>query len=158
MIIGTKYHTVINWVIIGVLSWLVYIAFVIWVHFSSTFKSYGTMAVAFAAGRLWVNMVLIVGTCAVIDFCTDSFFVLFGENLAGTLRILVNQRGTLNNRLDDFPPKIEACYKAYDLVNTKKEPQNVIVNKEGYKIANEENLEQIDRVERKDKVLKIVQS
>ena len=68
LLIQTKYHTWINFVIIIVITFLAYIIFLIIVQKLSMFNSVGTISVAFNSGRMWLNMIFVGGTCGIIDF------------------------------------------------------------------------------------------
>jgi hypothetical protein len=129
-----------------ILSWVIYIIFVYVVHFSSFYNSVGTMAVAFSSGKFWFNFVLIVGTCWSIDYFTNSFSVLFGNTLSGTLMVLRKQRGTLDNNVD-MPVEVEKLLKIYDSYQEEKSEKPINhVDNINVKSANLKDLDKIDRV------------
>lgn len=127
-----------------VLSWLLYFAFVIYVHFSPSYNSVGTMGVAFFSGKFYFNWLLVVGTCFAIDLCTSSYYILFGNNLAGTLMVLRKQRGTLDNNVD-MPRQVEEYLK---LFNAYGGPKVEDPNKAPYSIAKHVNLKDLDKIDR----------
>jgi len=109
-------------------------------------SSNGTMAVAFASGRFYLNLVLIVGSCAMIDYFTNALSILFNGSISGLLHELVRKRNTLNSKLG-LPQKIIKLldvYNVYTQVDIKKEEVNMILKDN--KKANVADLEPIDRV------------
>lgn len=105
MLLITRYHTLYNWLVIGILSWVLYVIFVIVVNFGTSYNSVATMFIAFTGGKFYVDFILIVGTCAIIDFLTLSIWIMFDTSLAGKLMILVRERNGLNSKVD-LPKKI----------------------------------------------------
>ena len=97
LFIYTKYHTWINIVVILIFTILAYIIFVIIAHRVVLFKSVGTMAVAFGSPRLWMSLIFIGGTCALIDYFILGFDFIFRITLGKILQRLYNQRGELND-------------------------------------------------------------
>lgn len=78
LVILTKYHTWINFVILIVITFVAYVIFIIVVHHMSMFNSVGTMYVAFSSGKIWLNMLLVGGTCCIIDlFLLGLHFIFF---------------------------------------------------------------------------------
>jgi hypothetical protein len=109
-------------------------------------SSNGTMAVAFASGRFYLNLVLIVGSCAMIDYFTNALSILFNGSISGLLHELVKKRNTLNSKLG-LPQKIIKLldvYNVYTQVDIKKEEVNMILKDN--KKANIADLEPVDRV------------
>ena len=92
LLILTKYHTWVNFLIMGVVTFLAYIIFIIVVHHLSLFNSYGTMNVAFSSGKTWLNMLLVGGTCGLIDYFLLGVDFIFFPTLANKLRVLINQK------------------------------------------------------------------
>ena len=97
LIIFTRYHTWINWVILLVITFIAYIIFVICAHNSLFFNSAGTMSVAFGSPRLWISLVFVCGTCALIDYFILGFDFIFNLTLGKILQRLYSQRGKLDN-------------------------------------------------------------
>ena len=85
------------------LSWILYMLFVKLVDGGKNYNSYDTMYVVFSGGKFYLNFILVVGTCALIDLFTSSVAVLFSNNLSGTLMILVKEKTTIRDKL---PKKI----------------------------------------------------
>jgi hypothetical protein len=152
IIIITRFHTYINWLVIGILSWILYIIFVIVVNSGSAYNSFATMAVAFGGGKFYFDFVLIVGTCAMIDLFTESLGIIFNTSLSGTLMVLVKERTTVNNRRD-LPEYIMTMLSLSDAspkIQNNKLPQ--VESKENNVLridkrkANEVDLERVDGV------------
>ena len=97
LIIFTKYHTWINWAILGVFTLLAYIIFIICVHHATMFKSVGTMATAFGSPRFWMSIIFVCCTCAMIDYFILGFDYIFNITLTKILQRLFNQRKELNS-------------------------------------------------------------
>ena len=100
LLILTKYHTWVNFVIMLVITFIAYIIFIIIVHNLSLFNSYGTMNVAFSSGKTWLNMLLVGGTCGLIDYFLLGVEFIFFPSLASKIRVLINKK--INMNLDNF--------------------------------------------------------
>ncbi len=127
LITQSRYITWINVLVMIVTSWLFYFAFIILVNYGSEFNSEATMGVAFNSGKFYFDWVLVAITCFLIDYATNSYSIIFGSNIAGTLLILVSKRGGLHNNVD-LPEKIVKMlklYESYDDNNEVKESANV---------------------------------
>ena len=61
LLITTKYHTWIHFVILFIVTFFAYICFILIVHQLTVFNSVGTMQVAFTSPVMWLNIVLICG-------------------------------------------------------------------------------------------------
>ena len=97
LMIFTRYHTWINFTILLVITFIAYIIFVICAHHALMFKSVGTMAVAFGSPRLWMGLIFVCGTCALIDYFILGFDFIFRPTLGKILQRLYSQRGVLND-------------------------------------------------------------
>ena len=156
LLLNTKYHTWINFVILGVITFIAYIIFLIIVHNMSMFNSYGTMYVAFNSGKLWLNLLFVGGTCCLIDFFLISFRYIFSPSLKTELQILVNQKQDMKiSNINSMPKSIKEVLGIYgefnatqdvDFIETKKFQDN----KDIVKINNKES-EQININQEKDK-------
>ena len=120
LIIYTKYHTYINVLIMGIFTFLFYIIFLIIVHNVTYFNSVGTMVVAFGSGRLWMSIIFVCGTCALIDYVILSVKFVFFRTLVRILQILVSERGKLNDQID-LPPEIQEKLNYYNEFEKKEE-------------------------------------
>ena len=81
LIIMTKYHTFINWLLIIFLTFVLYIIFLVIVQRVSVFKSMASMKVTFDSLLVWVNFLLVLGVCFCIDLFILSFNALFLKSL-----------------------------------------------------------------------------
>ena len=97
LIIFTRYHTWINFVIMLVITFIAYIIFVICAHHALLFKSVGTMVVAFGSPRLWMSLIFVCGTCALIDYFILGFDFIFIPTLGKILQRLYSERGELSD-------------------------------------------------------------
>jgi hypothetical protein len=129
-----------------ILSWVIYLAFILYIHSSTMMSSAGTMAVAFGSGRFYLNFVLIVGSCAIFDYFTYAASTLFSGSLSGTLHNLVKKRNTLNTRLD-LPERVNKLLDVYNIYRGEEHPKKQEVNnlKDNRK-ANIADIELVDRV------------
>ena len=106
LMIQTKYHTWINFVIILVITFVAYIIFLVIVHNLSMFNSVGTINIAFKSGRMWLNMIFVGGTCGIIDFFLLCVEFIFSPTLATKLEQLINQGVNLDVSNVEIMPKI----------------------------------------------------
>jgi phospholipid-transporting ATPase len=156
LLLNTKYHTWINFVILGVITFVAYIIFLIIVHNMSMFNSYGTMYVAFNSGKLWLNLLFVGGTCCLIDFFLISYRYIFSPSLKTQLQVLVNQKQDMKiSNINSMPKLIKEVLGIYgefnatqdvDFIETKKFQDNKV----DVKINNKES-EQIKINKEKDK-------
>jgi hypothetical protein len=119
-----KYKTGFNWFVMIVCSWLTYFGFIVIAHYGLNFNSVATMSTVFFSGKFYLNFFLIVVTCGIIDLSTYVYNTLFARNLAGTLMVLVKERGTLNNRID-LPDIISKALKKYDIYKQEEEKEQL---------------------------------
>ena len=91
LIIFTKYHTFINWLIVGVSTFLCYIIYLIFVENINIFDSSGSMNYTFKSGLIWMDIILVSGFCILIDFAILSFNQLFIKNIYHEIRALPNK-------------------------------------------------------------------
>jgi hypothetical protein len=104
----------LNAAIMLITSWFCYIGFLVIVHYRVEFNSVATMAVIFFSGKFYLNFVLVIVTCAMIDFTSYAFSTLFTNNLAGALMVLIKEKGNINDRYD-LPQLIVKALKKYDI-------------------------------------------
>ena len=144
LLILTKYHTWVNFLIMGVVTFVAYVIFIIVVHHLSLFNSYGTMNVAFSSGKTWLNMLLVGGTCGLIDYFLLGVDFIFFPTLANKLRVLINQKVDMNlENFEGMPELIKEVLGNYtgftsesesekdDTVKMKEEEINVKTINEG---------------------------
>jgi hypothetical protein len=157
LLLNTKYHTWINFVIIIVITFIAYIIFIIIVHNMSMFNSYGTMYVAFNSGKLWLNLLFVGGTCGLIDFFIISFEYIFSPSLITKLQVLVNQKKDMKiSNINNMPKLVQEVFEIYndynndeelDFVETKKFQDNNVDVKINNKENEQKNIEQNNEVE-----------
>ena len=115
LLIYTKYHTWINFVILIVITFLAYIIFLFLVHNMPMFNSVGTIKETFWSNRIWMNIIFVGGTCGMIDFLILGFGYIFNPSCANELQILLNQNiemDKINNK--DLPKKIREKIEIYN--------------------------------------------
>jgi hypothetical protein len=107
------------------------------------------MAVSFFSGKFYFNSILIIGTCAAIDYFTRAVDVLFRNSLAGKLMVLRSQKNSIENS-DDLPEMIVEKLKMYDVYSSKKKENEVkgngdkgVINHEEYELVNVKDLNKI---------------
>ena len=131
LIIMTKYHTFINWIVIIFLTFILYIIFLVIVQRVSLFKSMGTMKITFDSLLVWINSFLILILCFYIDLVIVSFNCLFLTSLKHEIQLLKDK----NNISDDYIKTLNNPIK--DLLYEKlKKEENI-----GQEIKIEENKE-----------------
>ena len=114
LMIFTKYITLVNVIILLVITLLTYIVFLIIVQEWTKFNSVGTIKVAFFSPTLWFGMIFVCGFCALIDFITLIFFFIFRPTTTTLLQTLYKERGKLNSE-ENLPLSIAEKLKIYNL-------------------------------------------
>jgi hypothetical protein len=100
----------------GITSWLVYLLFLVYVHYGSQFHSIATMATVFFSGKFYLAFVLVVGTCFMFDTVTYSWDSLFNNRITSTMMRLVKATSPLDNT-ENLPQDVKDClnkYKVYE--------------------------------------------
>ena len=145
LFIFTKYHTWINFVLIGVTTFVLYIVFIIIVHNASYFNSVGTMVNTFRSGKIWLLFIFIVGTCILIDFSILAFHFSFNRNINTILQLLYNTKGKIDNE-EGLPDEIKEKLELYNDNEDEKEnnKNNNIDNLKEKNISNNELSEKSD--------------
>jgi phospholipid-transporting ATPase len=116
LIVYTRYHTWINIAIMIFFTFILYILFIIMVHFVDLFKSVASMKVSFSSGVVWMDIIFICGSCYLIDMGIRAFNFTFIPSIAGTLQRLICERGSLENETD-LPKSIVEKLRIYDNEN-----------------------------------------
>jgi len=145
LIIFTKYHTIINFLIMLVFTIIAYIIFVIVVHYSTFFKSVGTITSVFGSPRFWMSVVFVCGTCGLIDYYILGCKSIIDNSLTNEMQRLVNERGKLNE--DYGLPK-----RIIDRINMYKTFEQQKVHRENEKAKIPQNREIIEVKEPLDSV------
>ena len=123
MIIFTQYHTWINWVVVCTLTFMLYIIFLVVVENVTIFSSSGSMNYTFNSGLVWLNLILVTGLCALIDFSILIFQQFFIKSIFNSVKNLDNK--------DDL---------SYDHIKTLPiDLQNLLVNDDRVKEYNKKN-------------------
>ena len=123
MIIFTQYHTWINWVVVCTLTFMLYIIFLAMVESVTIFSSSGSMNYTFNSGLVWLNLILVTGLCALIDFSILIFQQFFIKSIFNSVKNLDNK--------DDL---------SYDHIKTLPiDLQNLLVNDDRVKEYNKKN-------------------
>ena len=113
LIIYTKYHTWINFVILGIVTALAYILFIIAVHNWTLFNSVGTMINTFSSYKIWIIFFFVAGTCILIDFSILAFNYSFNRTITIILQLQYNLMGKLNDE-EEVPDEIKKYLKMYN--------------------------------------------
>ena len=140
LIIFTRFHTYINFFIILVFTVISYIIFVICVHYSTFFKSVGTISSAFGSSRFWMSFIFVCGTCGMIDYFILGFKFNFNNSLTNLLQRLIIEKGHLNQDYK-LPKPISNRINMYKTF----EQQKVHLENEKFKIP--QNSEMIGNIE-----------
>ena len=113
LLMYTKFHTWINFAILGVVTVLAYIIFIFLVHNISFFNSVGTMIYTFSSSKIWLIFIFTCGTCALIDFTILAFNYSFNRNITTLLQIQYNTNGVINDE-EDAPEEVKEKLKIYN--------------------------------------------
>ena len=119
----TKYHTYINWILIIVLSFVLYILFLLIVHRFSTFNSMATMTVTFDSLLVWINFIFIFMVCFIIDLFILSFNTLFVKSLRHDIQLLEDKNDISDAHINTLPSNIKDLLreKLYNQNNNEQE-------------------------------------
>ena len=118
LLITTKYHTWIHFVILFVVTFLAYIFVLLIVQNINSFKSTGTMRAAFTSPVMWLNMVLICGFSGLIEFFVLAFNYTFRPNTVNILQKLYKEKGVLNSE-ENLPMVIKQKINLYNEIDDK---------------------------------------
>ena len=97
LVIDTANITWINVVIMVGSSFILYIIFLIVVHFVDTFNSFASIYNSVNSPILWLNLILVAGACFLFDYTVKSINFLFRPNYANELQIVYNKYGPINS-------------------------------------------------------------
>jgi magnesium-transporting ATPase (P-type) len=131
LIIFTKYHTFINWVIVGVSTFLCYIIYLVFVENINIFDSSGSMNYTFKSGLIWMDIILVSGFCILIDFAILSFNQLFVKNIYHEIRALPNKNDISLQNIKTLSSDLQNLLLEDDKVKeyNKENDPNIISNK-----------------------------
>ena len=123
LIIMTKYHTYINWILIIFLSFVLYILFLLVVHRFSAFNSMATMTVTFDSLLVWINFIFIFMVCFIIDLFILSFNTLFVKSLRHDIQLLEDKNDISDAHINTLPSNIKDLLreKLYNQNNNEQE-------------------------------------
>lgn len=111
LIIKSKYITILNALTMIITSWLAYYAFLLFIHFSTMFKSCGTMYVTFTSSLIYLDWIVVIGINCLIDFFFYSWRLNFERNVANTLMNERKLKGNLNDSENNLPKNLEKYVK-----------------------------------------------
>ena len=102
------------------------------------------MGVAFSSPRTYLLFLFVSGVNLLIDLSTYSYFILFMKNLTQTLRILIKEKGVIND-VDQLIPDVLIYYEKYKFaIGDKMSNENKLKNN---KYSNLKDIEKIDRID-----------
>ena len=119
LIIFTKYHTFINWILIAVLTFFLYIFFLIIVEKINIFKSSGSMNYTFKSSIVWLDIILVSGICALIDLVILCYNQLFVKSIYHQIRALTNKNDISNEAIKNYPKELRDLLLEDDTVKKK---------------------------------------
>ena len=96
--------------ILGVVTVLAYVLFILIVHNVTFFNSVGTMVFTFSSLRIWLIFFFICATCGLIDFTILSFHYAFDRSITTLLQLLFNSNGIINDK-EDVPDEAKEKLK-----------------------------------------------
>ena len=123
LLITTKYHTWIHFVILFVVTVFAYIVFILIVERVTIFNSVGTMNVAFRSPVLWLNIVLICGFSGLIEYFILCFFYVFQPSTVTILQRIFKQYGLINSE-EHLPKSIKDKLNIYSEIEGKLDSQD----------------------------------
>ena len=148
MVIFTKYHTFINWIIIIVLTYVLYILFLLMVDKLTVFTSFGSMGYTFNSSLIWLDIILVSGSCGLIDFIILAYNQLFIHTIYHILRGLEIKNDITYEYIKTLPIQLRNILLEDDKV---KQSNNI---KKSVKIFHRESIKRItNRIMANDKEL-----
>ena len=149
LIIMTKYHTYINWILIAVLTFVLYILFLLMVHRFPAFNSMATMTVTFDSLLVWINFIFVFMVCFIIDLFILSFNVLFKQSLRHDIQLLEDKNDISEEYLNTLPRSIKDLIheKLKSQNNSEQEQEQVQVKEEENKAKDKEKENERPKVE-----------
>ena len=124
LMITTKYHTWIHFVILLLVTFIAYIIFIVLVHYLDYFNSVGTMFIAFNSPILWLNTLLISGACGLIEYFILSFKFIFKPNTISILKRIIDETGTIETE-ENLPKSIRDKIIIYENIDEKIKDKNI---------------------------------
>ena len=128
MIIFTRYHTWLNWVIVICLTFMLYIIFLIMVENITFFTSSGTMIYTFNSKLVWMNFINVAGLCFMFDFCILIINQFFVRNIYNLVRSLDNKNDISYEYIKTLPDELQKLLLIDDKV-IKSNNKNSKINK-----------------------------
>ena len=152
LLITTRYHTWIHFVILLIVTFAAYVCFIFIVQRLTLFNSVGTMKVAFTSPVMWLNIIVISGFSGLIEYFILSFFFVFRPNTVSILQRIYNQSGLINSE-ENLPKSIKEKIRLYNEIEQKME--NIEVKKDDLvkidiKEVNDEKKDNINEINTKN--------
>ena len=97
LLVDTANITWINIVLQLTTTFILYIIFLIVVHFMDMFNSYASIYNSVNSPILWLNLILVAGVCFLFDYAMKSINYIFQPNLARELQIVYNRYGPIES-------------------------------------------------------------
>jgi hypothetical protein len=126
LLVDTFYLTWINWVIQGGTTFLLYIIFLIIVHYWSFFNSFASIKDSVNSSLFWFNIILVAATSFLFDFSILAVKYLFIPSMCRELKLVYNQYGPINTT-EHLSERIIEKLKVYD--EKEKETMDEILDK-----------------------------
>ena len=142
LLITTRFHTWIHFAILGSVTIISYLIFLVIVENWTLFNSVGTMSFAFSSPILWLDIVIISGCCGLIEFFILGFYFIFKPTTISILKKIFAEYGIINTK-EHLPKSIYEKINIYDNVDEK------IEDKIKDKIEDNNNEEKNDIIEDK---------
>ena len=125
LIIFTKYHTFINWLIIITLTIILYILFLIMVENVNIFTSSGSMNNTFGSTLVWMDMILVSGICGLINLAILSFNQLFIKSIHHEIRALTKKDDISFEYIKTLPDNLQNLLLEDDKVKNFNKNENI---------------------------------
>ena len=127
LLITTKFHTVIHFIILAIVTFIAYIVFLTLVQKMALFNSVGTMSVAFSSPVLWLNLFLVSGSCGLIEYFILCFYFIFKPNTISILKRKFAEKGKIETK-EGLPKSIIEKIDIYDDI-VEKVDDTIIIHK-----------------------------
>jgi phospholipid-transporting ATPase len=144
IVIFTKYHTFINWIVVIVTTLLLYILYLVIVENINMFDSSGTMNYTFNSALIWFTIILVSGICGLIDFVVLAFNQLFVKSIYHQIKALSKKDDISFAYIQTLPIELQNLLLEDDKVKEfnkeNKDNINIVNNNKNEKVESDKNL------------------
>ena len=116
LLLSERYIVILVPLVLLVTSWGMYFGFCMYVHYDTSFNSFGTMVTSFRSGRFLLNMLCVCGLSFICDYAHESKKFAFDWTIKAILMRL-NSSKKIDCSDEDLPDLIQKTKMEIDFVN-----------------------------------------